>query len=226
VVAGRPQPSEEAATAIAEAVFAHDPDVTIEAGLRYGRTIRQREMADGTWEPAEAACHPDPLVEAIRWQICEAEVLQCIGRARGLRRNVAIYLLTDVVLPEPIARTVYYHEMMPTRRNVALARGVSFTTGKEAAKAYPDLWVSADAFRNEKDLKSRRADPYKYISIGKCPPARMAFQPIGKGQKYREILVRHDLVPGIKPWLEERLEITVANIRHPPVHPTASQRRT
>lgn len=45
--------------------------------------------------------HPDPTAEAIRWSICEAEVIQAIGR--GVNRTTATPLqidpLTDVVLP-------------------------------------------------------------------------------------------------------------------------------
>ena len=98
-----------------------------------------------------------------------------------------------------------------------MARGVLFTTGTEATKAYPDLWETADAFRNEKDRRiHRRANPYNISTIGECPPVKLAFQPTGARQKYREIFVRPDLVPGIKPWLEERLDTAVANIRPPP----------
>jgi hypothetical protein len=172
-------------------------------------------MADGTWQPTEAVCHPDPLVEIVRWQICEAELLQAIGRARGIRRAVTVYLMTDVALIVPITETAYFDALMPTRQDVAMARGLLFTSGKEATKAYPDLWETADAFRNEKDRIHRRANPYNISTIGECPPVKLAFQPTGARQKYREIFVRPDLVPGIKPWLEGRLKITVANIRPP-----------
>ena len=49
--------------------------------------------------PAASACatapggkvegnqHPDPRVEAVRWQICEAELIQAIGRGRGVNRD-------------------------------------------------------------------------------------------------------------------------------------------
>ena len=31
--------------------------------------------------------HPDPLAEAVRWQVCKAELLQAIGRGRGVNRS-------------------------------------------------------------------------------------------------------------------------------------------
>ena len=47
--------------------------------------------------------HADPTAEAIRWSICEAELIQAMGRGRGVNRTaenpLQIDLLTDVVLP-------------------------------------------------------------------------------------------------------------------------------
>ena len=31
--------------------------------------------------------HPDPFVEAVRWQIHEGELMQALGRARGINRT-------------------------------------------------------------------------------------------------------------------------------------------
>ena len=54
-----------------------------------------------------AAWHTDPLVEACRWQACEAELLQAVDRLRlvdhdGTLRERPVYLLTCVPLPLPI----------------------------------------------------------------------------------------------------------------------------
>lgn len=45
-----------------------------------------RETLDGA-ELAEADRHPDPLAEAIRWQICKGALVQIIGRGRGVNRT-------------------------------------------------------------------------------------------------------------------------------------------
>jgi hypothetical protein len=49
----------------------------------YRRAPAWRELADGAPEACEAWAYPDPVGEALRWQACEAEVVQIIGRARG-----------------------------------------------------------------------------------------------------------------------------------------------
>ena len=41
---------------------------------------------------------------------------------------MTVYLLTDVALPVPITETAYFDALMPTRQDVAMARGVLFTT--------------------------------------------------------------------------------------------------
>lgn len=53
----------------------------------YPTTQAIRLMHDGTGRQAEIECHEDPDAEIIRWTICEAEVLQALGRSRGVRRG-------------------------------------------------------------------------------------------------------------------------------------------
>jgi hypothetical protein len=58
---------------------------------------------DGMSSTVETDKHPDPLTEAIRGSICEAELMQAIGRGRGVRRNAScpldIVILGNVPLP-------------------------------------------------------------------------------------------------------------------------------
>ena len=63
--------------------------------------------ATGPRSPVLAAWHTDPLVEACRWQACEAELLQAVDRLRlvdhdGTLKERPVYLLTSVPLPLPI----------------------------------------------------------------------------------------------------------------------------
>ena len=60
-------------------------------------------MRDGTGRKVEGNQHPDPRAEAVRWAICEAELIQAIGRGRGVNRSadnpLQIDILTNVCLP-------------------------------------------------------------------------------------------------------------------------------
>ena len=57
-------------------------------------------LDDGETVPAELNCHPDPVAESIRWQICEGEIVQIIGRGRGINRTAKnpldVIVMTDV----------------------------------------------------------------------------------------------------------------------------------
>jgi putative DNA primase/helicase len=76
-------------------------DVERIAGILTGREIEQRVEGwyptevvhlvarDGTVATVEADRHPDEIAEAVRSAICQDELLQAIGRARGVSRTVA-----------------------------------------------------------------------------------------------------------------------------------------
>ena len=67
-------------------------------------------MADGIFRPAETDRHPNVIAEAIRWHIAEGELIQIIGRARGVNRTrdnpVDILVMTNAPLPIPVERLI------------------------------------------------------------------------------------------------------------------------
>ena len=60
-------------------------------------------MRAGNGVAVEGPYHPDPRAEAVRRAICEAQLVQAIGRGRGVNRTDAnplqIDILTNAVLP-------------------------------------------------------------------------------------------------------------------------------
>ena len=58
-------------------------------------------LADGTVRGVRMERHKDPIVEALRWQITEGNLIQAIGRLRPHRRGTPCWLdiVTDVPLP-------------------------------------------------------------------------------------------------------------------------------
>ena len=54
-------------------------------GYWYPQVLAPREMAGGMFQPGVADRHSDPIAEAIRWETCEGEVMQIIGRGRGVK---------------------------------------------------------------------------------------------------------------------------------------------
>ncbi len=102
-VFSRPMPGPRDVEDIAEVVFGVEVQ-RLPVGRFYPKLEVRRLLADGTAEVAHAYRHPDPYAEAIRWQACEAELIQAVGRARGIRRGanepVDVFIWTDVPLDE------------------------------------------------------------------------------------------------------------------------------
>jgi hypothetical protein len=82
----------------------------------YDRVVRFLRMRDGTGRAVECAAHPDPTAEAVRAGLCEAELIQALGRARACNRTtttpVTIDILADVTLPVTVDETLTWEEAM------------------------------------------------------------------------------------------------------------------
>ena len=149
IIAGRPQPSEDETEWLAEALFWKDP-VEIKQG-RFGDTASSYVSREGEVD-TEAVAHPDPIVEGVRWQICEGELIQNFARPRPIRRGadrpVEILILTNVPLALPVDHLTTWDELVPDRLEVFGARGVVLDNNADLARAYPDLFKDTEAAKN------------------------------------------------------------------------------
>jgi putative DNA primase/helicase len=117
----------------------------------------------------------DPLVAAVRWSICEAELLQVIARARGIRRTannpLDVFLLGDTPLPLKIDCTMSWGEAQPHPLELLAARGVVPACDTDAkgywavvAAVLPDLFGTPNAARTA-FTRSREQTSMNNISI-------------------------------------------------------------
>ena len=118
----------------------------------YPQVIVARETR-GDNLTAVADRHPDPIAEAIRWQICEGEVMQIIGRARGVNRTMMrpldVWVLTNVVLPLPVDKTLRAQGLAPSPADQMLAAGgIVFLSPRDASRAYSALWETPKAAKH------------------------------------------------------------------------------
>ena len=193
VIIGRTMPSPAGVERIAEALTGQA--VPALDGW-YERADAVREMADGSTVQADADRRPDPIVEAIRWQVAEGQVVQIVGRGRGARRTEAnpvhVLALVDVPLPMPLAGTLDAADLEPEPADLMLAEGgIVFENARHAAAAYPDLWPSHKAAGKAMERARSATFPYRSISIRKCRTPRpdeaglveVAYQVAGAGQK-------------------------------------------
>jgi hypothetical protein len=168
-------------------------------------------MADGTGAPVNVRVYADPDLEALRAAITDAEVIQAVGRGRGVNRDadtpLAVFVLADVVLPLPVARLVRWPHVRPYVMGRMLARGAVLFSPSDAARAYPDLFPSTEAAKKalQRQGPISGTSPYGKIIIGECPrnqPVEVSYRPNGRGQQTRRALVAPERLAGFSTWIE------------------------
>jgi hypothetical protein len=134
-------------------------------GQWYPRQSAGVDVGNGVGLSVQAEQHPDPMVEAVRWQICEAELIQCGGRGRGVNRAaetpLQLDVLSNVCLPMEVSQPVRWDDNAPGEIEEMVARGLLPDGPASAALIYPDIWPKVNkakmAARNAR-AKSPRAN--------------------------------------------------------------------
>ena len=199
IAIGRTEPSPRAVEQNARALFGTDvaevpPDEN--GAIRYPRIPRGIRMHDGSGRGVDGNQHPDPRVEAVRWSICEAELLQAIGRGRGVNRQAGnplqIDILTNVCLPIGVDELTTWDAIQPSLAEVMRARGGVPISYRDMAAAYPDLFSSARSAETALQRENPTQTSIEIYLIGVCvgflslpyrrtgtrgPAARLLFDP-------------------------------------------------
>jgi len=208
VVVGRTLPSPAGVERIAEALTG---EAVPALDCWYERADAVREMADGSTVQTDADRHPHPIAEMIRWQIAEGQVVQIIGRPRGVRRTAAnpvhILALTDVPLPMPVAGLLDAADLVPGPTDHMLAAGgMAFENPTDAAAAYPTLWPSKDAAKKAIQRGKLGTFPYYSTLVGECPQLRqVSYKPAGQGRSAAVAWYDPLLCPDPEAFLTTRL---------------------
>jgi len=102
--------------------------------------------------------HPDPITEKLRWMICEGEVMQAIGRGRGVNRGpdnpLQVDILTHIPLPLVVDEAGPFAQFEPHPFDLMAARGVVVldTSAKGAwgivAAMLPDVFANVQAAKD------------------------------------------------------------------------------
>jgi putative DNA primase/helicase len=148
VILGRTLPAprtvELNAMALTGRMPAPNPEDT---GWWYSMVERRVRLAGDRTAPLAMEAHADAIAEAVRWSICEGELIQAMGRGRGVNRTAAtpleIDLLTDVVLPVTVDALVPWSDLRPTRRDLMALTGIVLENAADMAACFPELWPTA-----------------------------------------------------------------------------------
>ncbi len=211
IILGRTLPAPMTVEALSAALTGQMPLAATEsAGWWYGTEERRIRLAGGRTHALRGEVHADPSAEAIRWSICEAELIQAMGRGRGVNRtattSLQIDLLTDVVLPVTVDELVGWRELCPTRRDRMALRGVVLENAADMARCFPDLWENHEAAR--KDAQRSGTNCYYrifYNSRMSHSSAVVSYRPEGAGRKQRSATFDLTIIPDPEAWLTARL---------------------
>lgn len=159
----------------------------------------------------EADIHPDPMAERLRQFVTAGQLMQAVGRARGVNRNaetpVEVLVLTNVALPMPVDELLDEAalEVSPADRMLAEG-GIAFEGAAAAAAFYPDLWANLPA---AKKALQRSTGGHSLIgdSIRKCP--LVVFQRPGERQRPQTATFDPVLCPDPRAAIEARLGETL-----------------
>lgn len=182
----------------------------VEAGWWYPLAEKHLRLTGGRTMPLMTEAHADPIAEAIRWSICEGELIQAIGRGRGVNRTpetpLEIDLLTDAVLPLTVHEVISWSHLKPQRRDLMALQGVVLENAADMATCFPTLWPSADSARQDRQ-RSVTNCYYKdlYNSRMSHSSAEVTYRPEGAGQRLRTAQFDLSIIPDPNGWLTERL---------------------
>jgi putative DNA primase/helicase len=203
ILVGRSIPGPEAPEALAAALSGDQPITCKPVGstkfVWYPQVKRGIRLRDGRGIATDCDQHPDPFVESVRMMICEHELLQAIGRARGVNRTgetpLDIDLLFNVCLPRISVDGVVSWKVPTLLLETAHNEGVVLTSVVDLMKAWPDLWPNHNVA--DRTLRTGVPDLPGFVPV----PYQLV------GAKMNERLAYFDLtvVPYPMSWIEERL---------------------
>jgi putative DNA primase/helicase len=191
------------------------------AGWWYPVAERRLRLTDERTAPLAMEEHADPIAEAVRWSICEGELIQAMGRGRGVNRTadtLEIELMTDVVLPVTVDELVPWSEIRPTRRDLMALAGIVLENAADMAACFPELWPTREAAKKDGQRKGTNCY-YRTLYNSEMSPssAEVTYRPTGPGHRSRTALVDLARIPDPEAWLTNRLgPLAQCDIAGPP----------
>ena len=151
--------------------------------------------------------HPHALAEAARAAICEDEIVQIIGRCRGVNRTeanpVVVHILADLPLPVPVDE---FRQWDPPSLDAAmLTEGCWTESAEDAARWWPQIIRNAKAL---KDARHQRSVEFSYNILkyeNSTHLSRLSYQKPGLGQRPVAAVIDRRLIPDPEQWLRDRL---------------------
>ena len=203
ILVGRTAPGPDKMEEIAGALSGARP-IEIEAnGFPWYRTVKRGiRLPDGSGIGTRGDLHPDRMVEAIRWQVLEGELVQALGRGRGVNRTpetpLDADLLFDAALPITVNKVSIWER--PSLLLETAAEGVMLITPKDMVRLWPEIWPNDKAA----DRTLRQGVPVLPGFV------QVSYQLKGPKMKLRVGYFDPAIIPDPHAWLETNLGPLVA----------------
>jgi len=182
VVVGRPLPSDTALAPLSSAMFRHLP-----AG-GYGTELRGVQMRDGSSRAVRVRVHGDARADLLRAAICDDEVLQAIGRGRGVNRSIAdpleVHVLADVALPLVHDEVLGWEAVQPDLFQRLLLAGIAVDSPGDAARLHPGLFSCAEQAKSAFRRSFQGQNPIRVI-YREMTLKSAAYRRAGRGRSWQ-----------------------------------------
>jgi len=184
IVIGRPLPRDSDVATLAGV------HLGAEAAGQYHATASGLWMRDGGSRTVRVLRHEEPKAEVIRAAICDDELIQVIGRGRGVNRTAQnpldVHILADVALPLVHDRIVPWDSIQPGIFERMLLEGEAVDSASDAFALYPEMFSSLEQARKTFQRKLFKGQiPYVYIKGLSLKSAR--YRRIGRGRSWQRV---------------------------------------
>ena len=209
ILIGRVIPGPEVVETYAGVLTGEEPK-KLPHGTWYKKVRRGIRLPDGSGVAVDCDMHPDPMAEMVRFQLCEAEMVQAIGRGRGINRTAEtpldIDIVADVCLPITVNEVSMWWTQRPSPMVEAAADGVVLTSRVDMVKLWPHVWDNDTAARRTlEELRKERTAVEKLIA-GWRP---VTYQLAGPKMKQRYGYFDPAVIPNPRAWLEQLGQLKV-----------------
>ncbi|SEN72696.1 Bifunctional DNA primase/polymerase, N-terminal [Loktanella fryxellensis] len=162
IVIGRPLPRDSDVATLAGVHLGAD------AAGEYHATAAGLWMRDSTPRTVRVLRHEDPMAEVIRAAICDDELIQVIGRGRGVNRTAQnpldVHILADVALPLVHDRIVPWDSIQPGIFERMLLEGAAVDSPSDAFALHPQMFSSLEQAKSVfRRALFKGQTPYIYI---------------------------------------------------------------
>ncbi len=220
IMVGRTMPRPEQVEAIAGALTGVMPQaarIGKDGKPTYNRVIAAIRQHGNVGFAIDVDWHPDQIAEAVRWQICEGEVIQGLGRGRAINRTAGnplqIDILANLVLPITVGEIASWDEVEVGLEIEMMTDGWFIESSTDMAALWPDVWKDKKSAENWWAGKARDftlsalVRTYNKGREGEIGPSWQAieYRPKGRGQQTRKGYYHPSMIADSEAWLTERL---------------------